>query len=156
MWSQETSKSECSLSVCEQASPNTGIPRALRASPGCAQRQTSKEKMSPSTRQSPAKLPKHHVKHQSPTAVLFTPDATWKRERPRLFLTRAGYLLFKILGERNMGHREQLCFLQQIRVEQPTGPLCGVGLTHARVTAADPEKRDAGAGVRTLLPGFLT
>lgn len=73
-------KPQC-LSFCARAPRRTGI-AVLRGKP-------STKRMRSPTRWAPAKPPKRHVKHQSPTAVLFTPDATSKRLCPMLFLTRA-------------------------------------------------------------------
>lgn len=106
------------------------------------------KRMLPSTRQAPAKLPKCHVKHQSPTAVLVTPDATSKRLCPKLFLTWARISEWETLA---------LFFYQRTPVEQATGPLCNVDMTRTSVTAADHREERYGCWHESpLFLGFLS
>lgn len=133
---------------CERACPGLVSLGLWGLCPAVIRGKPSIKRMLPSTRQAPAKLPKCHVKHQSPTAVLVTPDATSKRLCPKLFLTWA-----------RISEWETLALFSYARtpVEQAKGPLCNVDVTHTSVTAADHREERYGCWHESpLFLGFLS
>lgn len=130
-----------------RASASEG-PKAL-GTVGCAQEQAFGSRGC-HQRDRASQAAKRHVTHQSPTAVLFTPDATPERSCPGLFLTRASVLFLTTRGE-TPAPGTALFPRSRARVEwgwagpDPTG-----------ATAADTEGRGrAGTGALRVVPRQL-